>query len=109
MAVDARKYLWDAKEAAARALRFTRNKSWDDYAGDEVLRSAVERQLLILGEALGRLRQHDPGLAARIAGLNQAIGLRHVLAHAYADIDDAIVWGVLTGPLPGMLLELEAL
>ncbi|WP_457445101.1 HepT-like ribonuclease domain-containing protein [Roseateles sp. P5_E4] len=67
MAPDLRKYIWNAKEAAARALRFTAGKSLDDYVGDELLRSAVERQFLILGEALGRVRQLDPNLASRIA------------------------------------------
>ena len=104
-----RKYIWDAKEAAARALRFTRGKTLDDYLSDELLRAAVERQFLILGEALGRLRQLDPGLAARVTDLNQAVALRNQLAHGYAEIDDVIVWGVVAGPLVRMLDELDAL
>jgi uncharacterized protein with HEPN domain len=109
MAPELRKYLWDAKEAAARALRFTASKSLDDYLNDELLRAAVERQFLILGEALGRLRQLDAGLAARITDLNQAVALRNQLAHGYAEIDDLIVWGVVVGPLRQMLSELESL
>ena len=69
----------------------------------------MERQFLILGEALGRVRQLDPNLASRITDLNQAVALRNQLAHGYADIDDAIVWGVIVGPLQQMLGELEAL
>ncbi|KQY85494.1 MULTISPECIES: DUF86 domain-containing protein [Roseateles] len=109
MAPEVRKYIWDAKEAAARALRFTAGKSLDDYLNDELLRAAVERQFLILGEALGRLRQLDPGLAARVADLNQAVALRNQLAHGYAEIDDVIVWGVVAGPLTQLLSELESL
>lgn len=109
MAPDLRKYIWDAKEAASRALRFTAGKSLDDYLNDELLRSAVERQFLILGEALGRLRQLDANLASCVADLNQAVALRNQLAHGYADIDDAIVWGVVVGPLQQMLVELQAL
>lgn len=109
MAPELRKYLWDAKEAAARALRFTAGKTLEDYLGDELLRAAVERQLLILGEALGRVRQLDAGVAARITDLNQAVALRNQLAHGYADIDDLIVWGVVQGPLTRLLGEIEAL
>jgi uncharacterized protein with HEPN domain len=109
MAPEVRKYIWDAKEAAARALRFTAGKSLDDYLNDELLRAAVERQFLILGEALGRLRQLDPVLAARVADLNQAVALRNQLAHGYAEIDDVIVWGVVAGPLTQLLSELESL
>lgn len=64
---------------------------------------------MILGEALGRLRQLDPGLAARVADLNQAVALRNQLAHGYAEIDDVIVWGVVAGPLTQLLSELESL
>lgn len=109
MAPEVRKYIWDAKEAAARALRFTAGKSLDDYLNDELLRAAVERQFLILGEALGRLPQLDPVLAARVADLNQAVALRNQLAHGYAEIDDVIVWGVVAGPLTQLLSELESL
>lgn len=109
MAPELRKYLWDAKEAAARALRFTAGKTLDDYLGDELLRAAVERQFMILGEALGRVRQMDASVAARIANLNQAVALRNLLAHGYANVDDAIVWGVVAGPLTQMLNEIESL
>ena len=63
---DARKLLWDAREAVERALRFTAGKSFAHYEADELLRSAVERQLEIVGEALGKLRQVDPGTARSI-------------------------------------------
>ena len=109
MPPEIRKYIWDAKEAAARALRFTAGKSLDDYLADELLRSAVERQFLILGEALGRVRQLDPNLASFITDLHQAVALRNQLAHGYAEIDDAIVWGVVAGPLKQLLSELESL
>lgn len=108
MAPELRKYIWDAKEAASRALRFTAGKTLDDYLGDELLRAAVERQFLILGEALGRLRQLDPSLAARVVDLNQAVALRNQLAHGYAEIDDVVVWGVVVGPLKQLLSELES-
>jgi len=52
MPVDATKYLWDAKESAARIARFAQGKSLDDYPADELLRAAIERQFTILGEAL---------------------------------------------------------
>jgi uncharacterized protein with HEPN domain len=93
MQADAAKYVWDAKEAARRILRFAASRTVDDYRGDELLRSAIERQFTILGEALARLRQLDASLAARITDLPRAVAMRNVLVHAYAEIDD-VVWGV---------------
>ena len=58
------KLLWDARRAAERVARFTAGRSFDGYLVDEMLRSAVERQLGILGEAFAALRRTDPALAA---------------------------------------------
>lgn len=75
MSPDAAKYLWDAEQAAARIVRFVAGRSFDDYLEDELLRSAVERQLEIVGEALNQLRKSAPDTAARIPDLPQAVAL----------------------------------
>jgi len=41
--------------AAASAAEFVKGKSFADYTADVMLRSAVERQLEIVGEALAQL------------------------------------------------------
>ena len=65
----AAKYLWDARRAAERIARFTSGRTCDDDLGDEMLRSAVERQFEIIGEAFTGLRRVDPSLAATIPDL----------------------------------------
>ena len=106
---DARKLLWDAREAVERTLRFTAGKTFEDYESDELLRSAVERQLEILGEALGKLRQADADAARSIRALPRAVGLRNVLIHGYATVDDRIVWGVVESNLPDLRHEIAVL
>ena len=103
----AAKYLWDARRAAERIARFTAGHGPESYLADELLRSAVERQFEIIGEAFAALRRADPGLAATIPGLPRIVAFRNVLIHGYATVDDALVWGVVEGSLPG-LLELLA-
>lgn len=66
---DPRAYLWDAKEATEAILRFVEGKTFDDYAGDLMLRSAVERQFEIIGEALNQLSKIAPELARSIPDL----------------------------------------
>ena len=95
MHLDAPKLLWDAQRAIANARRFVRGKQFDDYLVDDLLRSAVERQLEVAGEALSKLRKIDAGTAARIPDLSRLVGLRNVLIHGYASVDDRIVWGVV--------------
>lgn len=102
MSPEAAKYLWDAEQAAARIERFAAGRSFDEYLGDELLRSAVERQLEIVGEALNQLRKSAPGAAAQIPDLPRAVALRNVLIHAYATVDDRLVWGVVEQHLPAL-------
>jgi uncharacterized protein with HEPN domain len=64
MHADARKLLWDAREAAERVARFTSGKTFAEYEADDYLRSAVERQFEIIGETFNqsnastRIRPH---------------------------------------------------
>ena len=102
-------YLWDAREAAAAALRFVGGKSFDDLIEDELLRSGVERQVQIVGEALSQLAKTDPEIAGKIPHLRQIIAFRNILVHAYASIDHENVWRVVHGDLPGLILTLSAL
>lgn len=63
-------------------------------------RSAVERQFEIIGEALGKRAQTDPALATRISEHGRIITFRNILIHAYAIVDDRIVWEVVETKLP---------
>lgn len=60
-----------------------------------MLRSAVERQFEIIGEALSQLARADPTLAERVPDLRRIIGFRNVLIHGYDRVDAAAVWRVV--------------
>jgi uncharacterized protein with HEPN domain len=111
---DARAFLWDARTATDRILEFTAGRSLDDYLIDAMLRSAVERQFEILGEALSQLRRQAPAVAGRIRDIAAIVGFRNLLIHGYAAVDDRIVWrtithdlGELRGVLHALLAELD--
>jgi uncharacterized protein with HEPN domain len=57
---DARCYLWDALKAADAVQTFLGGKSYEAFVEDDLVQSAVERQLEIIGEALSRLGKVDP-------------------------------------------------
>jgi uncharacterized protein with HEPN domain len=69
---------------------------------DDMLRAAVERQFEIIGEAFAGPRRVDPGLAAGIPDLARVIAFRNVLIHAYATVDDRLVWDVAERELPAL-------
>ena len=103
---DPRAYLWDVRECAATIAEFVRDKTFDDYSSNGMLRSAVERQFGIIGEALRQLSRLSPEIAARIPECSQVIGFRNILIHGYASIDHATVWTAIQDSLP--LLEQHA-
>jgi len=59
--------LYDIREAATLVVDFVAGKRLEDYQADALLRSAVERQLEIIGEALTQLAKVDRQLVARIS------------------------------------------
>lgn len=109
MHADARKLVWDARQAIGRVLDFTHGKSFSDYQADLVLRSAVERQLEIAGEALAKLRRIDAQTAATIVDLPRVVGFRNVLIHGYATVDDRLVWGVIENHASSLRESLDLL
>ena len=58
---EAKAYLHDMRQAAALIADFTEGLDFDAYTADAMVRSAVERQFEIIGEALGQLAKVDPG------------------------------------------------
>ena len=109
MRLEAKKRLYDIMRAATLLAEFTDGKSIEDYERDIMLRSAVERQFTIIGEAMAQLARHDAEVAARISEYPRIIGFRNVLIHGYADVDDALVWGMLEADLPKLIVDVRAL
>jgi len=62
-----------------------------------------------MGEALSKLRRVDVETAGRVPGLADAVGLRNVLIHGYAEIVDERVYDTAVRDVPGMIDALDAL
>ena len=109
MRPEARKYLTDIQIAADRIERFCAGKRFEQYLEDEMLRSAVERQFGIIGEALSRLAKEDAAMAAGIPDHATIIAFRNILIHGYASVDDKIVWGAIENHLGALRTTVAAL
>lgn len=106
------KHLDDAAHAAQLALRFLAGRSFDDYRSDDLMRSAVERQVEIVGEACRRALQDEPSLRSRLPEAALALAMRNRIAHGYDTVDDGIVYQTVTmrfaALLDGLRRELGA-
>lgn len=101
-------YLWDMLEAAHNVRDFVAAKTFDDYNDDSVLRSAVERQIEILGEAANRVSSDFQTKHSEIPW-RRIIGQRNVLAHEYRDIAAKLLWAVATEHTVELIDMLEPL
>ena len=74
-----------------------------------MLRSAVERQLQIVGEALAQLARQFPQTAAQLTRYEEVISFRNFLVHGYSFVNEEVVWSVVCKDLALLRGEVVAL
>ncbi len=109
MQPEIRKYLYDVCQACEALLGFVRDKSVEDYNADLLLRSAVERQLMIMGEALNQAGKIDPNLPHTISNIRQIVNLRNVIVHGYATVENETIWGIVQEDVPDLHEQVKIL
>lgn len=107
--LEVRKYPFDVAQACDLLTQFTQGKTLADYAADPLVRSAVERQFEVIGEALNQALRLDPGLSSRVSNSRRIIAFRNRLVHGYASVSEEVVWGVLEANVPTLRREVHAL
>jgi len=100
--------LRDILDAAARIAMYVAGATLEQYLRQPMLRDAVERRVEIIGEAARRLsiafRDGVPAVPWR-----RIMATRHILAHAYDDVDDQTVWRIATVYVPELVHHVEPL
>ncbi|MHB1156362.1 MAG: HepT-like ribonuclease domain-containing protein [Phycisphaerales bacterium] len=109
MRPESRKLLVDMRDAVESIGAFVTGKRMEDFKADDLLRSGVYFQFLIIGEALSQLRAHDDVLADRISEQGRIIGFRNQIIHGYSRIDDEITWRIVQDKLSVLRRELDEL
>lgn len=103
------KLLWDAREACRLVREFVAGRTYGDYQDSPLLRSAVERQLSIVGEALRRVSRLDPEVSESVPDLEHIVGFRNALVHGYDAISNRVVWDIVERDVPRLLTALGEL
>ena len=74
-----------------------------------MVKAAVERKFLVIGEAMTRLKKEHPEILDKITDHEKIIGFRNVLVHGYDIIDEATVWSAIKDSVPTLRHEVEDL
>ena len=99
-------YLWDMRTAAQEILDFMQGVSQAEFEKNNQLRYAVERQLMVIGEAARHVSDEFQEQHPDITWM-QIIGQRNVLAHDYGEILVERVWLTATKSLPELISLLD--
>lgn len=85
--------------AIERVLRYTKGKTYDDLITDDMMYYAVVKNIEIMGEAANMLTSEFTNLHSETPW-KMVRGMRNYIVHEYFQIDDAVVWDVVTNNLP---------
>lgn len=82
-------------------------RDFNDFQQNFISVRAVERDLMIIGEAINKIVQLNPEI--QISGARQIIGLRNLIVHAYDSIEPSVLWRILVKDVPVLKTEINEL
>jgi uncharacterized protein with HEPN domain len=101
-----RKYLSDILVSIDHILSFTNDVVYfEQYTGNFLIKSAVERHLSKIGEAVNKFLKES--LENELLHSRQIISSRNRLVHSYDNIDDRIIWTILSQYIIPLKEEVE--
>ena len=93
-------YLSDIVDACDSIESTLTGVDLDGYMGNRTIRSAVEREFTIIGEAVNAIGRLAPAVAARISHARKIVGFRNQLVHDYPAIKDEVVLAIASHDAP---------
>ena len=92
---DVRAYLADIVEACDAIATAVSGLGLESYESSRLIRSSVEREFIIIGEAIAALGHRAPTLFDSITRARRIVDFRNQLTHEYPTVDTAIVWAII--------------
>lgn len=99
-------YLWDLLTAGHEVQSFLHGVSYHRFTSDKMMRYAVERLLMAIGEAAKNLSEDFKAEHSDIPWKGM-IGLRNIIAHEYGEVLVERIWYAAAEQLPVLIAILE--
>lgn len=103
------KHLEDIRLAIEELEEFFKDfpRRFDLFEKNNLLKRAVERQTEIMGEAMVRIRKHNPDFI--IPNSKDVIATRNRIIHAYDSVQPDFLWGLVIRHIPELKKDIERL
>ncbi len=92
----------------ARAMRFVKGRSQADLSSDDLLVAALVQKITVIGEAAARVSDERRAELSHLPW-REMIGMRNLVTHDYWQVDPEILWRTVTGDIPALLEQLDAI
>ena len=92
--------------AIDRILRYTNGKTYNELVSNDMMYYAVVKNIEIMGEAANMLTPEFTE-AHPETPWKQIRGMRNYIVHEYFQIDDVVVWDVISNNLPTLRKQIE--
>ncbi len=92
--------------AIARISRYIAGKTYEEFVADDMMYYAVVKNIEIIGEAANMLTQEFL-VSHPQTPWKQVKGMRNYIVHEYFQIDDTVVWDVVTENLVELKEQVE--
>ena len=99
-------YVGHMLDISRKAIEAVSGKSREAYDRDEIFRMALTHFIQVIGEAARKVSPEFQESHPQIPW-HQIIGMRHRIIHGYMNVDEDVVWEVITKDLPLLFTELE--
>jgi uncharacterized protein with HEPN domain len=95
-------------ESINNIIEFTKDKTFEDFVNDKILRFAIIKNMEIIGEASYMLTNEFKKQHSAVAW-RKVIDMRHVLVHGYYQIKFEIVWKIIQRDLVPLKEQIQLL
>lgn len=80
-----------------------RPRQYQVFLDDNMFRSALERQVGIIGEAMSKILSLNPNI--EITNARHIKGTRNYIVHAYDSLQPYTIWGIVINDIPKLKEE----
>lgn len=109
MDIEIKSWLYDILNAINEIESFfaDRPMEFSTYQNDLLIRRATERNIEIIGEAMGRILQRQPDI--ELTHARKIIQTRNRIIHGYDSVSNEIMWSIIVTHIPVLKDEVSKL